>query len=267
MNLEHTVVAFNDAESSDNRMHSDEMAQRFGFRGALVPGVTVYGYMTLPLIREFGESWLGASTSEVRLIKPAYHLERLDIRGAAGTESTDNVVVEAWDPHGVRIATVQSSVGPAEISGPWDLKPAQKNPDRAEICWENVELETPFAAMHFNPTRDDNLGLAEMLGDTLPLWGEGEQPPLHPFDIARMTNRAFTNVWHMPAWMHVGTVFRHHRVIRIGDPIEMRTMVADKWERKGHQFARLYIAMLVDGQPAVEAEHTAIFKVADRQAA
>ena len=35
------VVARNFSTSSENRMHSDEMANRYGFQGALVPGVAI----------------------------------------------------------------------------------------------------------------------------------------------------------------------------------------------------------------------------------
>ena len=41
-------IAFNQAPDSDNEIHSDEMAQRFGFEGGLVPGVTVSAYLVQP---------------------------------------------------------------------------------------------------------------------------------------------------------------------------------------------------------------------------
>jgi hypothetical protein len=38
------VVATNSSAASENRIHSDADAARWGFRGGLVPGVTLYGY-------------------------------------------------------------------------------------------------------------------------------------------------------------------------------------------------------------------------------
>jgi hypothetical protein len=35
----HSVRAFNLAAASENKIHDDTVARRFGFRGALVPGV------------------------------------------------------------------------------------------------------------------------------------------------------------------------------------------------------------------------------------
>ena len=40
--------AVNTAPDSENKMHDDRVAAQYGFRGGLVPGVTVYGYMTVP---------------------------------------------------------------------------------------------------------------------------------------------------------------------------------------------------------------------------
>jgi hypothetical protein len=59
---------------------------------------------------------------------------------------------------------------------------------------------------------------------------------------------------------------RFRRILRIGDDIEIRTLPVEKWERKGHQFVRLYIAYVVDGAPATESFHTAIFRIAERKA-
>ena len=42
----HTLTAHNDAAASANKIHDDAVAQQYGFRGGLVPGVSVYAYMT-----------------------------------------------------------------------------------------------------------------------------------------------------------------------------------------------------------------------------
>jgi hypothetical protein len=46
------VEAVNTAKVSENKIHDDEVARRFGFGGGLVPGVDVYAYMAhLPVVR------------------------------------------------------------------------------------------------------------------------------------------------------------------------------------------------------------------------
>src|SRR6516225_8392372 len=46
------VEAFNTAKASENKIHDDAVARRFGFGGGLVPGVDVYAYMAhQPVVR------------------------------------------------------------------------------------------------------------------------------------------------------------------------------------------------------------------------
>ena len=54
------------------------------------------------------------------------------------------------------------------------------------------------------------------------------------------------------------------RPVRVGDEIEVRAVPLEKWERKGHQFIKLYVAYVVLDEIAAEIFHTAIFRVATR---
>ena len=51
-------VAFNQATESENRIHADDVARKYGFRGGLVPGVTVYAYLVQPAVAAWGMAWL-----------------------------------------------------------------------------------------------------------------------------------------------------------------------------------------------------------------
>jgi len=55
------VSAYNTAAASDNRIHDDCVARRFGFRGGLVPGVEVYAYMAHMPVARWGRAWLAIS--------------------------------------------------------------------------------------------------------------------------------------------------------------------------------------------------------------
>ena len=64
--INHTVDAFNISASSENKIHDDNIAKRFGFQGGLVPGVEVYAYMTNPIIQFFGYQWLEIGSMECK---------------------------------------------------------------------------------------------------------------------------------------------------------------------------------------------------------
>src|SRR5262249_58444335 len=92
----HQPTAINHSDASENRIHSDDVARAYGFTGALVPGVAVFGHMTHPLTNELGLDWLGHSRVALRLLKPAYHGDRLKIPLTQTREHT--VRVEIYNP-------------------------------------------------------------------------------------------------------------------------------------------------------------------------
>src|SRR2546428_4441026 len=78
---EHRVKARNTSAGGENGMHDDAVAQKFGFRGALVPGVTVYAYLTHPLVEAFGTAWLDRGVTNVRFVKPVLEGEEVIVSG------------------------------------------------------------------------------------------------------------------------------------------------------------------------------------------
>ena len=66
------VRAFNTAVASDNKIHDDAVAQQFGFRGGLVPGVEVYAYLAHIPVARWGRAWLEEGQAECRFLRPVY---------------------------------------------------------------------------------------------------------------------------------------------------------------------------------------------------
>jgi acyl dehydratase len=66
------VEAFNTAKASENKIHDDAVARRFGFGGGLVPGVDVYAYMAHLPVARWGRAWLDRGAAECRFQKPVY---------------------------------------------------------------------------------------------------------------------------------------------------------------------------------------------------
>ena len=75
------VHAYNPSHESENRIHSDSVAKQFGFKGALVPGVSVFSYMTQPLVARFGEAWLARGAADEGA---ALRLAADDVGGSGG---------------------------------------------------------------------------------------------------------------------------------------------------------------------------------------
>ncbi|MEX2488075.1 MAG: hypothetical protein WD356_00950 [Pseudomonadales bacterium] len=253
------VQTFNDAAESENKIHDDEIAAHYGFEGALVGGVVVFGHMTYLPIKTEGIDWLTNNQAEVRFIKPAYDKQVLGIEhdsdGATGE-------TRCFNPEGTLIATMTNSHGRFEPDPVHRIQPAQEEVVREEICWDNLLTDKPAPAHQWLPTRDQNLKFTEQLEDDNDLYRQGESPPVHPFWMLRECNAAFTRSFVLPAWMHVGNKITFHQPLRAGQEIEVRMVPTDKWERKGHHFTTLYVAFLVHEEVYVEVEHTCIFRIA-----
>src|SRR3954451_5878165 len=67
-----TVQAYNTAKQSENKMHDDTVARRFGFSGGLVRGVDVMAYMMHLPVARWGRPFLERGSIEARFIKPVY---------------------------------------------------------------------------------------------------------------------------------------------------------------------------------------------------
>src|SRR5882724_9509126 len=90
---EYLVKARNTSSNSENKIHDDATARRYGFRGALVPGVTVYAYLTEPLVAAFGAAWLQRGTATVRFHKPVLDGEELKVAAVVTGRETGRTAV------------------------------------------------------------------------------------------------------------------------------------------------------------------------------
>src|SRR5215831_3716416 len=84
------VTAFNTAKASENKIHDDAVARRFGFGGGLVPGVDVYAYMVHQPVARWGRAWLERGAAACRFLKPVYDG---DIATVTATETAEGLDV------------------------------------------------------------------------------------------------------------------------------------------------------------------------------
>src|ERR1051325_2364089 len=88
------VSAYNTAHDSENKIHDDATARRFGFGGGLVPGVDVYGYRSHMPVARWGRAWLERGTAECRFFKPVYDGEIATVTAGEGAPRP-GIIVES----------------------------------------------------------------------------------------------------------------------------------------------------------------------------
>ena len=103
------VVAFNAAKLSENKMHDDTVARRFGFTGGLVPGVDVFAYLSHAPLAHWGRAYLERGHMTGRFGKPLYEGETATVTALERDGGLD-VTIES---QGIVCGTAHATLAPA----------------------------------------------------------------------------------------------------------------------------------------------------------
>src|SRR5438309_10419275 len=95
------VQAHNTSKQSENKIHDDAVARRYGFSGGLVPGVDVMAYMMHLPVAKWGRAFLERGLIEARFVRPVYDGETADVTG----EDKDGGLTIAVESRGQLCAT------------------------------------------------------------------------------------------------------------------------------------------------------------------
>ena len=249
----YTITARNPARASENRIHADDVAQRYGFRGGLVPGVTVYGYVATRLAQD--PDWIARGRTSARFRKPCYDGELLEIDlgddGAIEVRSRGEVCVTGR-ASAVASASTDSldAAVVSQMPGPDPgLRPPASQSSLAKgtsLGWIRVPADEEAVTSYLK-----RVGIAE--------WRLGV---LHPGILLEGANSVLTANVVLPPWLHVESSIAHHRAVLIGEPLEVHAAVADEWEHKGHRFVELNVAWRSADDVVAVGRHVAIWQLA-----
>ena len=252
----YTVEAFNTATASENKIHDDEVAKKFGFGGGLVPGAIVYAYMThLPLER-WGRAWLEHGAAECRFAKPVYDGDRVAV---TATES-EGVLAIRLECRGVLCATASASLPDAAAAPALDdfrrtaQRPSRPPADETSLAvgtWLGIDpvVATPeLIAQYVRDVREtSSLYQTEGL--------------LHPVLVPHICNFALNRNVTLGPWMHVGSKIQHFAAAKIGDSLGVRARVTGNYEHKGHLFVDIDALIVAnDRTPIARSEHLSIYR-------
>ncbi len=252
MSWAYEVRAHNLSKASENRIHADDVAQKFGFTGALVPGVEVYAYAVHPAVATWGRAWLEHGSAEARFFKPVYDEAMVQVSAA---------------PAGEALTLLVESAGVECARGSAALPAAEAAPDAALWAWRDPPAERP-AASEANLAAGSVLCAAPQPLAADYLDGVRETEPLylaeglaHPGQILRLCNRVLTENVVMGVWIHVGSAVRNFSAGRLGEVVTARGVVLAEGDHKGHRLAELDVVVLgEDGRVLARVRHNAIWR-------
>jgi acyl dehydratase len=252
----YTVNAYNSAHDSENKIHDDTVAGRFGFRGGLVPGVDVYAYMTHLPVARFGRAWLERGNATCRFQKPVYDGDDAIVTAGETAHGLDLRV----ESHGELCATGTASL-PGRPPPPPGLGEAAPSPPATRVPADETSL-APGTLLGMRPLRvtaDVAARYLQDLRETEPLYAR--ESLIHPGLILRTCNWALMHNVALGPWIHVGSTIQHVAAAHVGEELSVRARVSANYERKGHRFVELD-AVVVSGAhtPVAQITHTAIYR-------
>lgn len=260
-----TLTAFLDGPDSpdiSNPIHSTGVAQQFGFKAALVGGVTVWGWCTPAIIDALGPRWLDDGWADIAFRRPVY----------PGDEMTATVAEDAggWTLEMVNAAGAACIRGAVGLGrAPWfaELRTSRRTiaePEPAtkpELTLESAPTDQDMLPMWVPFTVADAAAYAiEKQRDGDARWvGPGAR--LHPGWIAaRMTPLIKHSYWYGPS-IHARSRIQHLAPAMVGTGVTVAGHFLRAYEENGHHFAEFDGSVYSDGGTEVaRIRHTTIFR-------
>jgi hypothetical protein len=261
----YSVKAVNTSTDSENKIHDDATARRYGFAGGLVPGVTVYAYLTEPLVAAFGAAWLQRGTASVKFVKPVLDGEELTVTGEVLARDPQGGVTAsllATTASAGECATLTATL-PAGSPTPLNVAlyaeaplPAEREPGTRAFFDAHATLGT-FVVPYDAALAEEYVA---SVSDPLPLYRDAGGW-VHPAFFTHMANRCLRSNVVIGPWIHIGSVVRHLGGARRGSSLAARARVRSLWDKKGRDFVELDIAILANGRPVAHVLHSAIYRL------
>jgi hypothetical protein len=257
------LQAYNTAKQSENKMHDDTVAKRFGFSGGLVPGVDVMAYMMHMPVARWGRAFLEHGLIDARFIKPVYDGEVTDVTA----EENNGVLDIEVHSRGDLCATGSASLPAAAPA--FSLADYREVPAVAERKQVNATSYEIGKWLGTTPRRWAGAAASEYLADIR----EGD--PIfareglgHPGLIQKVMNRVLVDNAILGPWIHVGSKMQLLSAARTGDEITARAKVTGNYDKKGHRFVELDALVVANGTtPLAHCWHIAIYQPREQAAA
>ncbi|MDT0277104.1 hypothetical protein [Blastococcus goldschmidtiae] len=233
-------------EEAANKIHDDDVAQQFGFTGALVPGVELFARITTPLVAAWGEEWLSGGRVDVRFRRPVYDGEELLV------EVDDGRLTATGADGEVRC------VGSAGRTGERpDLTGFAEVPAAAQPVADPVV--GPFGSVSEAVPVEQNEWYLDAVGEPLALYRENAWA--HPGMLVKAVHRLLTRNVALGPWIHTASDCRFLGVARLPALVTSHGRVTSVGRRGANDEVRYDALVLADGEPVLHVAHTALYRL------
>jgi hypothetical protein len=257
------VSAYNTSKDSENKIHDDAVARKFGFSGGLVPGVDVIAYMMHQPIAKWGRAFLERGLIDARFLKPVYDGEMAEIRSS----EQDGVLTLEVESRGELCATGTASLpASAPAFALSDFRDVPPVAERRQVGPSSFEVGKWLGTAPRTWAGDAAQGYLADIREGDPIFArEGLG---HPGMLQKLMNKAVVDNAILGPWIHVGSKMQLLSAARTGDELTARAKVIGNYEKKGHRFVELDALVVANGKtPLAHCWHIAIYQPREQAAA
>ncbi len=265
---DYRIKASTSALAPNNLIHDDEYARKCGYRGALVPGASIFAYMARSLAEMLRRNWLERGSAEVRFVLPVYEGEELRITGTLGSISREGILFidcQAMNPNGAVCAVGSATLPPQPVVPPPEIgcySAGKQKPGRT-ITLQSVRIGEDLCPVTSEFTRQTHWSYCQKtIRDHHPIF----QDVIHPGWLLSQASLLLAANYDLPAWIHVASVVQNFFVQTEDCIVETRGRVRDKFEHKGNHYLVLDLALFAGDRCLQTILHTIIFRIAPRAA-
>ena len=234
-------------EEAANKIHDDDVAQQFGFTGALVPGVELFARITTPLVEAWGRDWLAGGRVDVRFRRPVYDGEELLV------EVADGGALTATGADGVVrcLGSAARTADRPDLTGLGEVTPA------TQLVRDPVV--GPFPSVHEDVTVEQNDWYLDAVGEPLALYRENAWA--HPGMLVKAVHRLLTHNVDLGPWIHTASDCHFLGVARLPARVTSHGRVTHVGRRGANDEVRYDALVLADGEPVLHVVHTALYRL------
>ncbi len=270
-------VARNFAAASENKIHDDDEAKRYGLKSGLVGGVSLYAYASELIVALLGPRWLQAGRASVRFVRPVYDGETVNIVATRTSAPSDGdglrLEYAIVGPEGQTCVLGDAALGEgAAPSAAWSYAPW---PGRASLHGSRPAL-TP-ASVPLGVALDPRTAVfdaetvqqyADDHEDAGPWYHGGSVfglPIVPPGLIAGQVARLLRENFEYGPSVHTASEIQHLAVPLAGGAYTIDAAIVETFEKRGSDY--LVADVLVrdhNQQPVTRIRHSSIFRFAPR---
>ena len=257
------VSAYNTSKQSENKIHDDTVARRFGFSGGLVPGVDVVAYMMHMPVAKWGRPFLNRGLMEARFVKPVYDGETAEVSAVEDGGVLTIEVVSRGETCATGSASLPASAPKFTLADFPDVAAVR---ERKPVSATSYQLDKWLGTIPREWAGDAANNYLADIRETDPIYARESLG--HPGLLQRVMNKVLVDNAILGPWIHVGSRMQLLSAMKVGDELTARAKVVGNYEKKGHRFVELDALVVANGTtPLAHCWHIAIYQPREQAAA